>query len=95
MVKKRTFRRRKKRSSFTRRKKSSSARGGRKMQRMSLSFVRKKYTTVIPLRMPANAASTEFTISHIGGRNSTTPASTYTLTTADPDGMLATDMALY
>lgn len=90
-MKKRFFRR--KRRTFKR--KPRAARAGRKMQRMSMSFVRKKYTTVIPLRIAAGAESIEFTISHIGGRNSTTPLSTYQITIADPDGMLATDMGLY
>lgn len=62
---------------------------------MSLSFVKKKYTTVIPLKCPSGAQSVELTISHVGGRNSTTPAATYPITTADPDGMLASDMLLY
>ncbi len=62
---------------------------------MSLSFVKKKYTVVIPLKVPNTISSTEFTISHIGGKNTTTPNSTYTITNADPDGMLTSDMELY
>lgn len=62
---------------------------------MSLSFVKKKYTTVIPLKVANGSQSVELTISHIGGRNSTTPNATYTVTNADPDGMLASDMKLY
>ena len=90
-MKKRIFRR--KRRTF--KKKSRPARAGRKMQRMAMSFVKKKYTTVIPLRVAAGNASVEFTISHIGGRNITTPASTQVLTDANPDGMLIADMNLY
>ncbi len=67
---------RRKRRTFKRKPRSKSARSGRKMQRMAMSFVKKKYTTVIPLRVAAGNASVEFTISHIGGRNITTPAST-------------------
>ncbi len=65
------------------------------MQRMAMSFVKKKYTTVVPLRVAAGNSSVEFTISHIGGRNVTTPASTQVITDANPDGMLIADMALY
>lgn len=90
---KRSFR--PKRRSFKRKPRSKPARAGKKMQRMSLSFVKKKYTTVIPLKCPSGSQSVELTISHIGGRNSTTPNATYTITNADPDGMLATDMTLY
>ncbi len=84
-----------KRRSFKRKPRSKPARAGRKMQRMSLSFVKKKYTTVIPLKVANGSQSVELTISHIGGRNSTTPNATYTVTNADPDGMLASDMKLY
>ncbi len=90
-MKRRVFRR--KRRSF--KKKSKPARAGRRMQRMAMSFVKKKYTTVVPLRVAAGNASVEFTISHIGGRNVTTPASTQVITDANPDGMLISDMALY
>ncbi len=90
-MKKRVFRR--KRRTFKR--KSKGARSGKKMQRMAMSFVRKKYTTVIPLRVAAGNSSVEFTISHIGGRNVTTPASTQVVTDANPDGMLLEDMSLY
>lgn len=44
---KRTFKRR--RRTFKR--KSQGAKAGRKMQRMSLSFVKKKYTVVEPITM--------------------------------------------
>ncbi len=77
------------------RRKSKPARAGRKMQRMAMSFVKKKYTTVLPLKVDAGNQSVEFTISHIGGRNVTTPASTRVITEANPDGMLIADMALY
>ncbi len=84
-----------KRRFFKRRPKSKPARAGRKMQRMSMSFVKKKYTTVLPLKVDAGNQSVEFTISHIGGRNVTTPTSTRVITEANPDGMLISDMALY
>ncbi len=90
---KRSFR--PKRRSFKRRPKSKAARSGRRMQRMAMSFVKKKYTTVVPLRVAAGNASVEFTISHIGGRNVTTPGSTQVINDANPDGMLINDMLLY
>jgi len=93
MRRKRTFRRR--RRTFKRKPRSAAARGGKRMQRMAMSFVKKKYTTVIPLRVAAGNSSVEFTISHIGGRNVTTPGSTQVINDANPDGMLIADMALY
>ncbi len=35
------------------------------------------------------------TISHIGGKNSTNPTTTFSLKDADPDGMTTSDMKLY
>lgn len=62
---------------------------------MALSFVKKKYTAVIPINMDANQEAAQLTISHIGGRNATTPANTTVLTDCDPDGMATADMKLY
>lgn len=62
---------------------------------MALSFVKKKYTVVLPLRVAAGANVVESTISHIGARNAAAPASTITVTQCDPDGMATSDMELY
>ncbi len=90
---KRTFRPKKR--TFKRRPRSKSARAGRKMQRMALSFVKKKYTIVEPITMAVNQSVSEITISHIGSKNTTTPANTITLRNADPDQMATGDMKLY
>ncbi len=65
------------------------------MQRMALSFVKKKYTTVLPITMGVGEDLAQLTISHIGARNSTTPGNTTVLTDCDPDGMATEDMKLY
>ncbi len=97
MAVKKRFPMRRRRSTFSRykKKRSFASRTGKKMQRMALSFVKKKYTVVKPIEMAVNGESSQFTISHIGGRNSTTPASTIVLTDCDPDGMATDDMKLY
>ena len=88
MRRRRTFSRYKKKRTFA-------SKSGRNMQRMALSFVKKKYTTVLPIEMGLNEDLAQLTISHIGARNSTTPANTTVLTDADPDGMATSDMKLY
>ncbi len=60
--KRRTFKRK-----FVRR--SKPARAGRKMQRMALSYVKKKYTAVQPIVAGVGAEVVFTTISIIGGRN--------------------------
>lgn len=65
------------------------------MQKAAYSYVKKKYTTVIPITVPANFAESSLTISHIGGVNSTNPGNTVTLASANPDQMAAADMRLY
>ncbi len=62
---------------------------------MALSFVKKKYTFVSPINMAVGVDAANVTISHIGGKNSTTPANTFSLKDADPDGMTTSDMKLY
>lgn len=66
-----------------------------RMQKAAYSYVKKKYTTVQPLIAGIGENSVSGTISHIGGRNSTTPSQTVTLAEADPDGMLTQDMENY
>lgn len=46
---------------------------GRAMQNKSYSYVRKKYTVIQPLTATAGVDNVFTTISHIGGKNSTTP----------------------
>lgn len=62
---------------------------------MALSFVKKKYTAVFPIRVLANQSSSETTISHIGGRNSAGTANTINLASCNPDGLTTSDMGLY
>jgi len=78
--KSRTFRRRR---PFKSRRKTSMNR----MQKAAYSYVKKKYTTVIPIITGIGEESSEATISHIGGRNGTNPGNTATLFDANPDGM--------
>lgn len=66
-----------------------------RMQRAAYSYVKKKYTTVIPLTAGVGEESVAGTISHIGGRNTTNPSDCVTLARADPDGMLLADMEQY
>lgn len=66
------------------------------MQTKSLSFVKKKYTVVIPISVDAGQNLTQFTISHIGGVNTNAPVpATLTLKDCNPDGMAQADMDLY
>ncbi len=67
----------------------------RTMQAKSLSFVKKKYTVVIPIRCNVNETSVVATISHIGGKNAATPADTITLDNVNPNQMLTDQMKLY
>lgn len=62
------------------------------MQRAAYSYVKKKYTTVIPLTAEVGSDVVAGTISHIGGRNTTDPTNTSTLAVANPDFMLDQDM---
>lgn len=71
------------------------ARIATRMQRGSLTFVKKKYTTVLPMRVSPNNNSVSYTVSHIGGPNATDITNTVTLRSADPDGMATVDMAAY
>ena len=58
-----------------------------RMQKAAYSYVKKKYTTVIPLIADEGEANISATISHLSGRNSTTPVLTATLADANPDDM--------
>lgn len=92
-VKKSTYRRR--RRAFKKRR-SAGQKIARKMQNKSLSYVKKKYTTVFPIDLGLGEDKAEFTISHIGGINTNAPiGATHTLKDSNPDGMLTSDMALY
>lgn len=64
---------------------------------MATSYVKKKYTLVVPITVGGTANGTYTTISHIGGVNSNGPSAsdTITLGNCDPDGMLTSDMGLY
>lgn len=65
------------------------------MQQKSYSYVRKKYTVIQPLTAAAGTDNVFTTVSHFGGKNSTTPIQTFTLNNADPDGMTTRDMLSY
>ncbi len=65
------------------------------MQNRALSYVKKKYTVVVPLKLAAGDGSAEATISHIGGKNAALPSGTLTLTNCNPDNMLVDQMKLY
>ncbi len=66
-----------------------------RMQKTALSYVRKKYTTVLPLIADETETTVTRTVSHIGGRNSSDPTKTLTLLDCNPDEMLEKDMELY
>ncbi len=66
-----------------------------RMQKAAYSYVKKKYTTVLPIRVGVGQDNSNITISHIGGPNSTNPGATATLFSANPDAMAASDMRLY
>lgn len=66
-----------------------------RMQRAAYSVVNKKYTFVTPLKVGVGKDNVGFTISHVGGKNSTNPGNTITLTNADPDTMLTKDSTAY
>lgn len=93
-VKKSTYRRRRK--TFIK-KRSAARRYARAMQNKSLSYVKKKYTNVTPLKIAGTTAVVAQTISHVGGVNTNSPTiqSTITLKDCDPDGALTQDMELY
>lgn len=65
------------------------------MQKAAYSYIKKKYTTVVPISVAVGDDSTNITVSHIGGPNGTNPGQTATLFSANPDGMAASDMRLY
>ncbi|WP_445749981.1 MULTISPECIES: hypothetical protein [Pseudomonadati] len=75
--------------------KSKAAKIGKSIQKSSYSYVKKKYTAVIPMQLPAGRDRFQATISHVGGKNATNAAGTITLTSCDPDGMATRDMASY
>lgn len=66
-----------------------------RMQKAAYSYVKKKYTSVIPIVAGVGEEAVTTTISHIGGRNTTDPTNCITLSTADPDGMAQRDMESY
>ena len=80
-TRKRTFRRR--RSFKSRRGRS----GMNRMQKAAYSYVKKKYTRVYPIRVEAGEDFATVTVSHIGGRNGTTPNDTLCVTSVNPDQM--------
>lgn len=94
-VKKSTYRRR--RRMYRRKRRSTAQKIGRSMQNKSLSYIRKKYTAVTPIRMGAGTNEISLTISHIGGCNTnvTDPNLTVVLANCNPDGLLDTDMKSY
>lgn len=63
-----------------------------RMQKAAYSYVKKKYTQVKPLIAKVGQDTIAGTISHIGGRNTTTPNDTATIADCDPDNMLTADM---
>lgn len=70
------------------------------MQNKSLSYVKKKYTAVTPIKIAAGNNENFLTISHVGGKNTsptgpTALTQTVTLTDCNPDNMLSKDMELY
>jgi len=66
-----------------------------RMQKAAYSYVKKKYTTVLPVTVRAGEDYASVTVSHIGGRNSTRPLSTLAVTSANPDNMATADMDAY
>lgn len=84
---KRTFRHRKR---FRRRRPSMN-----RMQRAAYSYVKKKYTLVLPLTCRESTDSVSLTVSHLGGLNSTTPQNTVSLAKVNPDDMALMDMKAY
>lgn len=76
-------------------KKTKGARIGKSMQNKSYSYIAKKYTAVQTLEIPAGSDFFQTTISHFGGRNTTTPLATVTLNQVNPDNMLSNDMRAY
>lgn len=69
-------------------KKTLAAKSARRMQAKSLSFVKKRYTAVFPLKISTGLDSLAVTISHIGGvnTNGAVSADTFTLGAVNPDG---------
>lgn len=94
-MKRYTSRRRKRAPRRKRSFKTKSARIGKSIQKSSYSYVKKKYTAVVPMRVGIGRDRYEFTVSHVGGKNATGPAQTISLTNADPDGMATRDMKSY
>lgn len=93
-VKKSTYRRR--RRAFKKRR-SVGAKIARSMQNKALSYVKKKYTAVQPIKIAGTAGAAFLTVSHIGGVNTNSPTidDTVTIKDCNPDGMLDSDMKLY
>ena len=86
-----------KRKSFGRKKRTTkrSSKFARRQQKASMTWIRKKYTKVFTMTVPAASDAYEQTISLIGGRNANAPASTITLFDVDQDAQLSSDMRLY
>ena len=80
--KKRSFRR--KRRGF----RKGSSKGAKSQQRAAMTWIRKKYTRVFTIDAEAGSDVWEQTVSLIGGRNSTGPADTITLTDVNQDNQL-------
>jgi hypothetical protein len=94
-MKRYTSRRRKRAPRRKRSFKTKAAKIGKSIQKSSYSYVKKKYTAVIPMQLAAGRDRYELTVSHVGGKNATNTAQTISLTNADPDGMATRDMKSY
>jgi len=70
-MKRYTSRRRKRAPRRKRTFKTKSARIGKSIQKSSYSYVKKKYTAVIPMQVAAGRDRYELTVSHVGGKNAT------------------------
>lgn len=70
-MKRYTSRRRKRAPRRKRTFKTKGAKIGKSIQKSSYSYVKKKYTAVIPMRMAQGRDRFETTISHVGGKNAT------------------------
>ncbi len=76
-------------------KKSTGRSIARTMQSKSLSYVKKKYTVVIPINVAVGEEFAETTISHMGGKNAANVINTLTINNCNPDNMLIDQMQLY
>jgi len=94
-MKRYTSRRRKRAPRRKRSFKTKAAKIGKSIQKSSYSYVKKKYTAVIPMKIALGRDRFEATVSHIGGKNATNSNQTISLFNANPDGMANRDMESY